>query len=175
MDTQRQSRYSDSPVPPWDHYAITKEAESEIHAALEQIDYEGYAIGLYAGYATIPDEHAESESDPFAMCFGYEVGEQSEVYLPEDEETEANKDDPLTDEFLDRLFAELAEKFSEVTPPEAGIVLPRMEITVLGSLQCAGRMVKLCRPGNCSRQTCIGKLRRFNKTCNGWKCQHKFP
>lgn len=174
MKMQRQSNYPDSPVPPWTHYEITKWLENEIHEALSQIDHPGYAIGLYAGYATIPEEHAEAESDQFAMCFGYEVGQEAEVYLTEDDEKDA-RDDPLTEELLDEFFEKLGKKFSKAAPPDAGIVLPRMEITVLGSLQCAGRMIKLCRPGNCNKHTCIGKWRRFNKTCNGWKCQHSFP
>lgn len=174
MNTQRQSNYQDSPVPPWTHYEITKQLEKELHEALVQIDPEGYAIGLYAGYTIIPDEHAEEETAQHAMCFGYEVGEYAEVYLTEDDE-DVTGDDPLTEELLDEFFEKLGKKFNEAAPPDAGIILPRMEITVLGSLQCAGRMVKLCRPGNCNKQTCVGKWRRFNKTCNGWKCQHKFP
>lgn len=173
MKTQSRSIYSDAPVPPWQHYDIAKGLERDVHAALEHANYEGYAIGLYAGYATIPGKRADEESGQFAMCFGYEVGEEAEVFLPEDEEPGANKEDPLTDEILDRLFEQLSQQFNEAAPPEAGSVLPRMEITVLGSLQCAGRMIKLCRPGNCSRQACIGKQRRFNKTCKGWKCSHQ--
>ncbi len=168
----------ESPVPAWDHYRIVKKVEEAIHAELESLDYKGYAIGLYAGYALAPDEKAQSEDDayPFAMSFGYQVGRELNFLTPDEEYFASSVDErdsgPLTDEFIEKMYRRLEAELNQAVPPETGTILPRLEITVAGSTYCYGLMCKLCRPGQCTRRTCVGKKRWFKRTCSGWVCQH---
>lgn len=173
---KEQMSYPDSPVPPWQHYDIVKRLEFEIHAELEKINYKGYAIGLYAGYVLAPDNQKQDEDpQPFSMCYGYNVNEEV-VIIPNDtlgERFDETKNDPLPEEFIDELYQKLEQFLIESAPPDVGIILPRLEITVSGSKSCCGLMCKLCRPGDCIKDGCKGKRRRFRKTCQGWKCTHK--
>jgi hypothetical protein len=150
--------HPNSPLSAWKHYGILKVLEDKFQTELKNIGYTGHLVGLGVTY-TVDD-------DPFTMDYGYDV-EKAEGVL-------ANKDDPLTDEFVAEMYDLANELIGEHMSPYISSF--DLELSASVNPQVATVFVKcqIATDANCGKAACIGQCRKFISRNDGpWICTHK--
>lgn len=147
--------YPDAPLPAWKHYGITNFASQKIVEELEDVQYQGYMIGLKVGYSL------EAEKKTYAMSFGKVPPAEEE---PEDQDEDT--DLPVSDEFLLSLYQTVHDYMrangSEVLSTELTIVFTGSVKTVI--VKCIAPQV--CDRGHRGKRWC-------KKVNTGpWTCLH---
>jgi hypothetical protein len=172
-----------SPIPAWQQYYISKDAEDKILKELEAHHEDRLLVGLSVGYLFIPNEKPEGEEDnKFFMTHGYLVGCDDEEIVektPENASTPDQTQQPvegeetggLGDEFISELYQDVRQLVLENAPEGSGKYLVSLEVTTAHfskpKLKCEGRKCGICAAHNKKH---ILKKRKKNENECTWVC-----
>jgi hypothetical protein len=108
------------PVPQADHYTILKSAEERIKEQLKDIEREWLLLGLRVGYSEQPPEDDQEPGNEHEVDCGFLEAIDNATKSPADNDEDFRREveehlheNPLSLEFLDQLYEEVAGQLEE--------------------------------------------------------------